>query len=128
LVFHSNALVLFKKCPWYKKRTRAHKQKASRKSKDAAGKTGFPASTVFFEEREASRLTKRGLTFVHIFFVSVLMVVMLTDMYHPYLFSMDEPRDRLDAKPSHRWLQDFSVQECELCEKPSSGNVLARAL
>lgn len=45
------------------------------------------------EEREAGSLSTRRLASVHIFLVSVLMVVMLADIYNPYLSRTDEPRE-----------------------------------
>ena len=43
--------------------------------------------------RRVGSLSTRRLASVHIFLVSVLLLVMLTDIYNPYLFSMDEPRE-----------------------------------
>jgi len=55
------------------------------------------------------------LTCIRIFLVSVLLVVMLTDIYHPYLFSMDEPRD---AETSREALVDCHWITPYLCGWP----------
>jgi 4-amino-4-deoxy-L-arabinose transferase-like glycosyltransferase len=67
------------------------------------------------KEREVGSLSTRRLTSVHIFLVSVLMVVMLTDIYHPYLFSMDEPRE---AEIARETLVDCHWVTPHLCGLP----------
>jgi 4-amino-4-deoxy-L-arabinose transferase-like glycosyltransferase len=72
------------------------------------------------EERDVGSLSTRRLTSVHIFLVSVLMVVKLADIHHPYILSIDETREAEIAREAlvdSHWITPY-LSGWPFLEKP----------